>query len=222
MKIQLILLGIALSLSSCGSPSESGSGSESALGTDMGGEEDAGLSVAPPTGDSVPTPMAFIKVLNVGAACTTDRDCSGPKSECMERRLTSRYTGGYCTADCSSDADCGSEGACPVGETKRQEPLFPIGATWAHKCFRVCTPGTEGSCRPGYQCQSLARAYGVSVVAPMAPQRSVCIPLPGGSVVIDDRDAAVREPRDAGARDAATPGPVSSDGGASRITDGGP
>jgi hypothetical protein len=137
---------------------------------------------APATGSdsSVLTPDAgsdaTAEVLNVGAACSADSACQGPSAQCLTHRLTTQYTGGYCTADCSTDAECGSNGVCPVGETRNVAPSYPIGLTWAHKCFQTCT-GAAGECRQGYQCQSLARAY-IAYNPPAPLQRLVCIPAP--------------------------------------------
>jgi hypothetical protein len=118
------------------------------------------------------------KVTNVGEACGLGlgRDCRGPAAQCLEISYSGAfYAGGYCTADCKSNAECGPEGVCPVPEAVRAQPSYPFRSTWARKCFRSCKPGVPGECRIGYACLSLAEAYAAHD-APTALQQPVCIP----------------------------------------------
>lgn len=115
-------------------------------------EEDAAIvfdASFPDTGtDSGPPPS------NVGAACESDADCSGPADSCLTEG-SSGIPGGYCTAYCSSDADCPSGSGCvPVG-----------GGTSI--CFALCD-GTnpDDQCPPRLGCTSLG--------GPASPQ--VCLP----------------------------------------------
>ena len=118
-----------------------------------------------------------IEIANVGAACSDAQTCNGIRPECMTRSSTaSVYAGGYCTAACVSDVQCGAGGICPVAEAERDQPRYDFINTWPRKCFRSCTPGPSSGCRPEYRCASLADVYH-RPNAPAAMHRPICIPL---------------------------------------------
>lgn len=130
--------------------------------------------------DDAATPLPTIQVSNVGAACGEGLACSGATAECLERSSTATvYPGGYCTATCASDAECGADGVCPIAEAERLEPRYDFIANWPRKCFRRCALEAQSGCRPDYRCRSLAEAYWrPSAPAPM--RVPVCIPMPAG------------------------------------------
>jgi hypothetical protein len=121
--------------------------------------------------------VLIVKVTNVGSACEQlEHRCDGPLAQCMEISLSGAfYQNGYCTADCRSSAECGPGGECPVGESMRAAPSYPIRSTWARKCFKSCDPTVASSCRSGYACMSLAEAY-LADDAPAPLHNNVCIP----------------------------------------------
>jgi hypothetical protein len=80
----------------------------------------------------------------VGGACGSSSDCNG--FEC-----DTSLAGGYCTATCTTDADCGDGAAC-------------IADGQANQCYALCTaPGTQSSCRSSYTCTALNGTAGVSL-----------------------------------------------------------
>jgi len=147
-----------------------------------------GGSVAPPLpvqdAGLAADAAADAKVTNVGESCSgVGRDCHGSAAQCLEVSYSGAfYAGGYCTADCKSNAECGPQGECPVPEAMHAAPTYAFRSTWARKCFRSCTPGVPGECRAGYGCLSLAEAYEAHD-APAALQRPVCIPRKTSSAV---------------------------------------
>lgn len=77
----------------------------------------------------------------VGSACTSASDC-GPGS-CMQTVpiVNVDYPGGYCTARCASDDECGSQGVC-----------VPDVVGFSGSCYRRCDD--DHPCgRDGYRCR---------------------------------------------------------------------
>lgn len=156
MKRTLVLTVVALAISACGDEYASAERHEA-----RAAEPDAAAPL----------------VTNVGAACEGEDGCQGAEPKCMKRSSTyALYAGGYCTAACASDLECGPGGQCPVGEAEQLASDYDFTISWPRRCFHSCTPGSESDCRTGYRCLSLAHAYQrPSAPAPM--QRPVCIPI---------------------------------------------
>jgi hypothetical protein len=79
-----------------------------------------------------------------GRACSGDGDCGGIKDSCANQLPTFSSNqviaapGGYCTQDCSLDAECGAGGQCVSRGVQ--------GGT----CLALCSDKAE--CRDGYDC----------------------------------------------------------------------
>jgi hypothetical protein len=81
----------------------------------------------------------------IGSACTSDADCEdGTKPTCFVSTLFNQSDklatpSGYCSSTCTTNAQCGANGACRVdpGQTKG----------W---CFSACTSAAD--CRAEYAC----------------------------------------------------------------------
>jgi hypothetical protein len=92
---------------------------------------------------------------SIGASCVADTDCNSVASGvCWKKNILDDpgnlpTTNGYCTATCTSDADCGGTGTC-------QEVL--AGAS--KYCLRSCI--TANTCRTGdgYACFIMTRTSG--------------------------------------------------------------
>jgi hypothetical protein len=110
---------------------------------------------------------------NVGAACGGETDCKGEADACLITQTLSgfgvtgggvvRYPNGYCTAACTSDAQCGKTGKCPVGEalstTEIPAQLQSVAEEildTASNCYQPCS--MPGECRSGYQCNTIPAA----------------------------------------------------------------
>lgn len=142
------------------------------------GSEETNVETEAILNEDAATPLAMVQVSNVGAACHEDLACSGATATCLTRSSTATiYPGGYCTATCASDAECGPDGVCPIGEAERLEPRYDFIASWPRKCFRRCALDAESGCRPDYRCRSLAEAY-LRPGAPAPMHVPVCIPKP--------------------------------------------
>src|SRR5690349_564764 len=98
MRNTLILMSLAMGLVGCADGSESGA---NARGQQALGQEAAAV-----------TPV----IENLGAACAVDADCKGTGTRCLLTSAISglTYTGGFCTAGCANDAECGEGGWCPL------------------------------------------------------------------------------------------------------------
>jgi hypothetical protein len=123
------------------------------------------------------SPELKVRVTNAGEPCELlSRDCHGSSPQCLEISYSGAfYAGGYCTSDCKRSAECGANAECPVAEAALLAPDYAFRSTWARKCFRTCTPGAPGGCRPGYECTSLAEAYDVPD-APPPMHHTTCLP----------------------------------------------
>jgi len=174
-------------------------------------------SAAPIAGEDASLHSA--KLANVGAACSREQPCQGSEVECLTRSSTSSiYAGGYCTAACSHDAECGPSGLCPVSEAERLEPTYDFANSWPRKCFRGCTPGPSSGCRGSYRCLSLAEAY-ARPDAPTPMHQPVCIPLIATSTpTLNGMDAGARNDASTPSRrrDASAVASTESEGNASR------
>lgn len=119
-----------------------GGGNDMRTGTDDGGPGDTDMGSAEPNrcqGEGC-----------IGAPCTVNADCSKGKNEgtgapiCWAQTLlnNNRYVptpGGYCTRECTSNADCGT-GYC-----------FQLPGEAKKYCMALCR--TANTCRkPGYAC----------------------------------------------------------------------
>ncbi|MDB4989526.1 MAG: hypothetical protein JWN04_4704 [Myxococcaceae bacterium] len=128
------------------------------------------------------------KVVNVGAMCGQTSECTGSAATCdLHTALGQVNQGGYCSASCLQNDECGPNGDCPIGEVIRA--IGPTMGQTAGTCFAKCTPGATSVCRSGYVCSDLLTvltAAGVpnlpnaTVAATAAPSllRNVCLPIP--------------------------------------------
>lgn len=165
MNKSLVLLALALVASGCGedqlAPSEP---SESQVLAQVAGGE---------------------KTTNVGAACSSDDQCTGSAASCLtvvpldltpNARLTVTYPGGFCSAQCKADADCGSAGGCPVAEYLSLINAVVPGQQDLVAKLSICVPkcNAQSDCRDGYVCQ--APPANPFAVAPRNPQKFCTLP----------------------------------------------
>ncbi|MBI3181478.1 MAG: hypothetical protein HYZ28_04990 [Myxococcales bacterium] len=120
-----------------------------------------GLSGNPPPPDGVcwiyPPPQLDAGISNkTGQPCAGDTQCQNPPLDgfCIEATLPdggqSGFTGGSCSAPCTDDTKCGTNGIC-IG--------FGSGTAY---CFSSCTAplGGQSTCRSTYNCSALYLADG--------------------------------------------------------------
>lgn len=88
----------------------------------------------------------------IGANCTLDAQCQNPPDNgfCIKETLsdggTSGFTYGYCSAECPTDAHCGTNGVCLT---------FGTAASPYDLCMKRCpAPGTASTCGTGYVCDN--------------------------------------------------------------------
>ena len=151
-----------------------------ALGAAACGDDSSGDKPAQPTADaSVPTgtgtgkpdaaaPVSRgVQITNLAAACTSDATCTGAgKLTCLKDlgMLGGEIPGGYCTAECKVDDECGPGGSCPIGNLSRNPQItaltsgFGIDITTiiASDCFLKCDKAAATPCaRSDQKCQSI-------------------------------------------------------------------
>ncbi len=102
----------------------------------------------------VSVPDVSIAKQPLGGVCTSDEDC-------IDGWCNTNYTGGYCSLECSSSADCPAGGPCysdPTGGGKMcwKPCQFPNQCRPDQFCAQganICTPKcVPGSCSQGYEC----------------------------------------------------------------------
>ncbi len=89
-----------------------------------------------------------------GAACSSEAECEG--APCI-----GEWPGGYCTADCVSNEDCGEDATC-----------VPVGRG-SNICLANCDLEDTDSCRTGYGCTSPG-SIGASVCIPGCNSNDDC------------------------------------------------
>lgn len=107
-------------------------------------EEDAGEDVAEDTPDDAPSSGI------VGDACTGADDCGGiPATDitCIEDLTiaggyTITFPGGYCSAECTEDGDCGGDATCE---------RFGTDISY---CLDGCTETSDCRESEGYECRA--------------------------------------------------------------------
>jgi hypothetical protein len=111
---------------------------------------------APPDGltSDGPGPDGPPRPLSVGGPCTLDSDCGGAMAFCITEASQPGLPGGYCSASCAVDADCGSGAGC-------------VDSGSGFLCIATCAQDSD--CRDGYICQP--DFSGLSV-----PDHMVCAP----------------------------------------------
>ncbi len=123
-------------------------------------------------------------VTNAGAACDGDGDCEGAGPTCqMTVEIPAAVTGpgapvavpfpgGYCTASCTTQQECGAGSEC--GVKKLIDTLGPLLTAMGvpegvfevvpSQCLALCKGA--GDCRVGYVCQNLIDASGQGSMLP--------------------------------------------------------
>jgi hypothetical protein len=111
------------------------------------------------------------QVTNPGAACRTANTCTGeaPSCQTMLSLLGQEipFPGGYCSALCKNNVECGPTGECPVGESLKALTGIPlitpdiratIEAAAPSHCYERCTMDSQCRTDEGYRCASIVTA----------------------------------------------------------------
>ncbi|MET0341037.1 MAG: hypothetical protein ABW252_08540 [Polyangiales bacterium] len=135
MRKFLILMSLATGLMACAD------GEESSARGQQGLNQEATAPVKP-------------VIENLGATCAVDADCKGTGTRCLLKSQISglTYAGGFCTAGCANDAECGEKGWCPLAAL--DAGIFP--SPEVQKGVTICLLKCEADadCREGYVCSS--------------------------------------------------------------------
>jgi len=89
---------------------------------------------------------------NVGDACSTPEDCSGipaANKQCLTQIGSFvTFEGGYCSASCTSDPECGTDGKC-------------VNIILASYCLKACDSPTDCRTTENYTCGELPSFLGI-------------------------------------------------------------
>ncbi|MFT3928530.1 MAG: hypothetical protein QM778_38730 [Myxococcales bacterium] len=130
----------------------------------------------------------------LGAACDPEHasSCGGDDNKCLTELavLDTRveFRGGYCSAGCDTSAECGADGACPVGETRAELAGTPMAAlfdTLPSNCLRACESAAECRTEEGYDCKPMTAAMpeqlraivGTLLADKPITKRTLCVPI---------------------------------------------
>jgi hypothetical protein len=169
----------------CGDDDDGGSdaGPTSRAGRGGGGGKGGGGT----GGAAGAAPIAPLPDKTAGRSCDADKDCGN--GMCLLNLQGSfggammEAPGGYCSAVCMTNADCGEEGACSGAFAG----IGGIGAT-SGRCLKSCS--TASDCRDGYRC---VNALGMAVTGDAGVQdptggllgASGCEPIPATNKLAD-------------------------------------
>lgn len=199
---------------------------------DAGGGSDAGSGA---DAGYVPVPD---RVTNAGAACTSANSCEGAANAtgrtCLSQ-LTAptgpaiSFPGGYCSASCQANIECGAGAECPVAESLKAFPIPNLGSFIPSDCYKTCQ--TDADCRMGdkYRCSTIVAALtpaggtgtGIDITQFLSgPIKTSLYCLPPAPPPADGGvgDAGTDAGTDAGATDAGTDA-AASDAGADATAD---
>jgi hypothetical protein len=109
----------------------------------------------------------------VGTSCKSAEQCFAGVTEQIEGETLclDKVTGGYCTHECDTDADCCSvAGECP---NKKTQVCGPFESTGQRMCFLSC----EGEADGNAFCARYAHAdFGCRSTGGGSANRKVCVP----------------------------------------------
>lgn len=118
------------------------------------------------------------RVTNVGATCAAASNCQGSAPTCLSTVpfLNTPVPGGYCSAKCTSDPQCGTGGACPLGAlVGLAGGLIPDAGgllQGADSCLKKCTANSD--CRgAGFTCAALPLP---AIIPGLMPTGKFCLP----------------------------------------------
>ena len=165
MILRTTLVALLLATAACGSDGDDDKKTEDS-GTDAGGKPDGGASPVDATvGVDTSVPLQPNKVTNTGAACTTANNCQGESPSCMQNLtvVTQQiaFPGGYCSAPCKGNTECGATAECPVAESLKGLPSIPgfdLTTFIPSNCFVPCTSDSQCRTSEKYRCASILSA----------------------------------------------------------------
>lgn len=178
-------LSAAFLVVACGDDGDTSAGSGSDASTSVPSIDGGAQN---PSDITTPGPQLAAQV--AGQPCTAATECAGEKTECLQvlspvgpigaladglvegLNVTYIAPGGYCSADCSADRECGEGGVC----------FGALGTLLRGECRKTCATDTD--CREGYECAKLTGAEmggGFQLPSTCQPRLSTT-PLPADTV----------------------------------------
>lgn len=156
------------------------------------------------TRDAAPVVSRGVQITNLGAACTANSSCTasnGGRVECVTELLNIDIPGGFCTADCRLDDECGTNGRCP-GATVLQglsglaDFIAPIiSGIIPQQCVRECDPRESDPCgRTGFTCGKVPVPAQIAAFVGTIPElnRNYCLPPTPDAGVPPRQDAGTQ------------------------------
>jgi hypothetical protein len=160
--IRRVTLATVLLLGACGE-SDAKTKEDAGDGTADAGR-DADAATTPDTGSGGP-PVTPDVVTNVGRSCGSAASCEGEKPSCQTALdllgVEIPFPGGYCSATCADNLECGADGECPIGESLKAVPeLFRglISGFAPSHCYQHCSDDSDCRTDEEYRCVSIVGA----------------------------------------------------------------
>jgi hypothetical protein len=141
---------------------------------------------------------------SLGDSCKSMSDCKGAgELQCLTELGMQELPGGYCTAQCNTDAECGNNGACPAASLASNPVVSQFAGLLSglipQQCILKCTPaaaGGSGCSNPEHVCRSFIEGLGsqAAVIGNLIPvaKQTFCFPpimLPTGDGGVGDAGA---------------------------------
>lgn len=159
--LSLGCLALVLSVGACSGDNDRDNDNDRTPDAGDNTKPDAGDNTKPDAGDDI-----IIEEPKVGDSCEGG-SANDPQGTCGDDQICENggiFSGGYCTALCSSHDECGEDGVCvQVGTNPQTGGPLAI-------CFRGCDESVANSCgRDGYTC-----AFGGLCVADCRANDGMC------------------------------------------------
>lgn len=177
MILRSTLVALLLATAACGGGGDDEKPEDSGTSDAGGNKSDGGTATDATVGadTSTPVPVTPDKVTNSGKSCTTSNSCEGVGPNCMTSLALGpqpiTFPGGYCSATCKDNKECGSSGECPVGESLKALPSFggfDISSLIPSNCFVRCQADSECRTGEGYRCATILSALSMGAALNIA------------------------------------------------------
>jgi hypothetical protein len=147
------------------------------------------------------------KSTSTGVACSVAADCTGTgEAQCVVTSQGYTFPGGYCTAICANDSECGDGARCPLAPALSNPLLTVFAGALAPQirmmsyCLQTCEGEADCRSAAGYRCAGPSEIFPGAAQLGVDVSQRYCIPPTTRTPAAD-----AGTPLDAGAQDGGAP-----------------